>query len=248
LVINNRSPVGAQGDLTSLTLLSAIITGPDEDVFSVGSFVPGTVLPTSDTLSIDLLFAPEGRAGAFQAMLSLTTDQNNAFGVPGEQFNYQLAASAVGLLSGDFNLNGQLDVEDINLLTAEVIAGTNDVFFDVNSDSLVDSTDRRVWVEQLKKTWFGDANLDDEFNSTDMVAVFATGKYETGEPVGWAEGDWNGDALFTTGDMVVAFVGGGYEKGPRPDNMVAVPEPGTAIMPLVTLAAFALGGRRRKSL
>ena len=67
-----------------------------------------------------------------------------------------------------------------------------------------------MWVDDLKNTWIGDANLNGEFNSGDMVQVFARGKYETLETAGWEDGDFNGDTLFGSGDMVAAFVGGGY--------------------------------------
>ena len=248
LSVNNLSPDGNLADSTSLTLLSAIITGPNADLFSVSEFTPGTVLSASETLSVGLLFDPQDQAGGFQAMLSLTTDQNSAFGTLGRQYTYQLTGSTVASVLGDFNLNGQLDVDDMDMLTAEVILATNNPFYDVNSDALVNQTDRRVWVEQLKKTWFGDANVDSEFNSADMVSVFAAGKYETGEPVGWAKGDWDGDGFFTSGDMVAAFVDGGYEKGQRPAAMAAVPEPGTATLLFVPMALLTLACRRRRSL
>ena len=85
---------------------------------------------------------------------------------------------------------------------------------DLDDDGHVDHQDHRVWVKVLKHTWFGDANLDGEFNSGDMVQVFVLGKYETGEEASWAEGDWNGDGFFDSSDMVAAFADGGYEKGP----------------------------------
>ncbi len=56
-----------------------------------------------------------------------------------------------------------------------------DAIFDVNSDSIVDLEDHRVWVKDLKYTWFGDADLNGEFDSLDFVQVFAAGKYETAE-------------------------------------------------------------------
>ena len=103
--------------------------------------------------------------------------------------------------------------------------GAHDPVFDLNADSLVDAHDRVVWVEQEAETWFGDANLDGEFNSNDFVEVFAVGKYETNEEVGWAEGDWDGSNRFDRADFVAAFQGGGYEAGPRTIPQ-AVPEPG----------------------
>ena len=91
-------------------------------------------------------------------------------------------------------------------------------------------------MNDLKNSWIGDANLDLEFNSGDMVQVFVKGKYETNEDAKWEEGDWNGDLKFGSGDMVAAFAAGGYEKGKRPAAAISsVPEPSS-----LTLACFAL--------
>ena len=109
--------------------------------------------------------------------------------------------------------------------------------------------DREVWVNDLKNTWIGDANLNGEFNSGDMVQVFARGKYEKQEAAGWEDGDWNGDTFFSSGDMVAAFVGGGYEKGIKeggPNAAVsAVPEPGSLVLVLIGILAVCGSSRRR---
>ena len=143
----------------------------------------------------------------------------------------------VGVL-GDFNDNMELDAADIDMLTTEVQAGTNNASFDLDNSATVNEEDRRVWVEDLRNTFFGDANLDGEFNSSDFVTVFGAAKYETGSPATWSEGDWNGDGVFSSSDFVAAFGGGGYEMGPRP--VAAVPEPsamGLAFLGLLGLLA-----------
>ena len=150
------------------------------------------------------------------------------------------AAEFLGLsnIRGDFDGNGLLDINDINALTSASAAGTNDSSFDLNEDSLVNDEDVLVWAKDLKSTWLGDANLDGEFNSSDLVAVFAASKFEKGVDASWQEGDWNGDGRFGTGDLVAAFSDGGYEKGER--NLQVVPEPSAACLcwgPL-WLAAF----------
>ena len=38
----------------------------------------------------------------------------------------------------------------------------------------------------------GDADMDLDFDQLDLVLAMQTGKYLTGEPVTWGEGDWNG--------------------------------------------------------
>ncbi len=146
-----------------------------------------------------------------------------------------------GGLLGDFNNNGTYDAEDIDLLSAEVRDGMDPPEFDLNSDGLVNQDDRSEWVEVLAKTYFGDANIDGEFNSGDLVAVFQDGKFDLDEEATWAQGDWNGDHRFGTGDLVAAFQDGGFEMGPR-GAMAAVPEPSTLVL---LICGFIVGWRRR---
>ncbi len=105
---------------------------------------------------------------------------------------------------GDFNSDRVLDVEDIDLLTDELTRPTPRYRpqFDLNEDDTVDLADHEIWVHELKNTWYGDANLDLEFNTGDLVQVLRAGKYETQQYASWAEGDWNGDGVFGTDDLV----------------------------------------------
>jgi len=127
---------------------------------------------------------------------------------------------------GDFDRDRTLDARDIDELSAAVQAGSHPQTLDLDFDGLVSEADRVVWVEQIKRTYFGDATLDGEFNSQDFVQVFQQGEYEDAV-VGnssWGDGDWNGDTEFDTRDFVQAFQSGSYEAGPRA-AAAAVPEP-----------------------
>ena len=68
----------------------------------------------------------------------------------------------------------------------------------------------------------GDANRDLRFESSDLVALFLAGKYETGAFATWEEGDWNGDGQFNSSDIRLAFMSGNYEQGPYPSNSMAL--------------------------
>ena len=134
---------------------------------------------------------------------------------------------------GDYNANGELDVADIDLLTAASASPDNDSAFDLTGDGNVDQADIVHWVKELKNTWIGDANLDGEFNSSDFVAIFGAGLFETNQPAVWSQGDWNGDGVFNSGDFVGAFADGGFEQGPR--VAANVPEPSGIAL---TIASF----------
>ena len=151
------------------------------------------------------------------------------------------------LLPGDYDDSGVLDEPDLNLQAVQITNPPGDPTYDLNGDDVVDVEDRKIWVNDLKNTYVGDANLDLEFNSGDMVQVFSKGKYETQQEATWGEGDFNGDQVFDSGDMVAAFVGGGYELGPKgPAAAVsAVPEPSGVVLALVGLLGLAGLTRRR---
>jgi M6 family metalloprotease-like protein len=89
--------------------------------------------------------------------------------------------------------------------------------FDLNEDRQVNQLDADFLIHDILETDFGDANLDGQFNSSDLVAVFQRGRYEDNIPggAGWADGDWNGDGEFNSADFVKAFQTGGYELGAR---------------------------------
>ncbi len=159
--------------------------------------------------------------------------------------------------AGDFDGNDLLDISDLNLLTAKMLRtnappGWQKAMFDVNADGDIDGQDHEIWVHDLKNTYYGDADLNGQFDSRDMVQVFAAGKYEQGwltdgiyvhgETAGWSEGDWNADRVFDSGDFVTAFADGGYEQGPR-IGVTVVPEPGAWAMLVVGLALALFGLR-----
>ncbi|MCA9152601.1 MAG: hypothetical protein KDA92_25030, partial [Planctomycetales bacterium] len=83
-------------------------------------------------------------------------------------------------------------------------------------------------------------------DSSDLVAIFTAGKYETGQAAGWAEGDWDGDGVFGTGDLVWAFDDGGFEQGPRSAvaATAAVPEPSTSLLFACAASLSMLSPRR----
>lgn len=143
------------------------------------------------------------------------------------------------LLPGDFDGTGILDAADINALTWAASTFENVVQFDLDADARVDSSDIRVWIKELKGSWIGDANLDGQFNSTDLVSLFSAGTYEHDTDATWNTGDFNGDARFSSTDLVAALADGGYDRGVL-GAASSVPEPNS----LTLLALLPLAWRR----
>ncbi len=144
---------------------------------------------------------------------------------------------------GDLDWDAQLGGEDIDILSSAVRSGSDVKRFDLNHDGVVNTEDRTYWVAYLRGTFLGDANLDGEFTSGDMVQVFAVGKYETEGEAGWAEGDWDGSGLFNSSDLVAAYVDGGYERGQRA-AVATVPEPAGVVLIVVGIVLWLAGQRR----
>ncbi len=169
------------------------------------------------------------------------------------KFFYGFDPQAAGLTfvasaAGDLDANDALDAVDVDALVEKMRTSRSrpswlpDAAYDLNQDGMISEQDHGTWVKDLKHTWFGDADLDGEFNSNDFVQVFTVGKYETAVVAGWAEGDWDASGTFDSSDFVVAFTDGGYDEGPRTD-VAAVPEPSAWTLLVIGLVLWLFGRR-----
>ncbi|MCA9217636.1 MAG: hypothetical protein KDB27_31420 [Planctomycetales bacterium] len=157
---------------------------------------------------------------------------------------FHAATEHIGaILDGDYNFDGTVSGIDLDLQSSALVNPTPDLMrFDHDNDGAVTTDDRLILVHEYLHTWIGDSNLDGQFNSGDLVAVFDASKFENEVQAGWSDGDWNGDGYFDSSDFVMAFQDGGYEKGVR---VPAVPEPTCELLMLLasTIPLF-----RRKGL
>ena len=146
---------------------------------------------------------------------------------------------AIGESAGDFDQDGELDIDDVNELSQAIFDESIEERFDLNDDARVDIGDLEFWVHELKETAIGDANLDGVFGTGDLVDVFTTNEYEDAisENSTWESGDWNGDREFNSRDFLIAFQHRGFNPTA---NVLAVPEPATGFMSLMFLVTAAL--------
>ncbi len=141
--------------------------------------------------------------------------------------NYDAGPDVVNLGGNPCDVNGDgiCDGADFDAVANAIRTGDMSPQYDLNGDGSVDVDDQGYWVHDLMTTWLGDANLDGEFNSGDLVVVLSSGTYEADVDSGWATGDFNGDGRTNTSDLVTALSDGGYEQGPVAAARAAVPEP-----------------------
>jgi hypothetical protein len=223
--------------------------------YSLGSLVASRIVGDRHvgTIDIDAIF-PGFAAGTLKFdAIQLVDDPNEGSkegATVGVDLNSIAAIFSEVLLDkiGDLDFDGQWTIDDLDRVQDGVVRRRREVpAFDVNNDGNVNVDDTVFWVHNLKRTYLGDANLDGEFNSADLIEVFAAGQYEDGvrRNSTWASGDWNSDAEFDSSDLVSAFADGGYEQGPR--AVVAVPEPAAWRLAVVgSLCGLRTRGRRSK--
>ena len=117
----------------------------------------------------------------------------------------------LGVQRADFDLDGDVDATDIDILTAAATQGYSRVF-DLNDDAqLINGTaadsDLRYMVEVELGTAFGDANLDKKVDFADFLILTTN----FGEFTGWAEGDFDGDGRVLLGDFALLRLNNGFD-------------------------------------
>ena len=103
-----------------------------------------------------------------------------------------------------FDLNGDtfINAADIDILSAAVLAGSNELRFDIDGDSdsdpACDQADFDYLVEMIFQTGLGDAQLDHDVDVNDLN-LWKASRFTTG--TGWATGDFDGDTDTDVNDL-----------------------------------------------
>ncbi|MCA9217968.1 MAG: VCBS repeat-containing protein [Planctomycetales bacterium] len=98
-----------------------------------------------------------------------------------------------------------------NVMKASIGLGSSFDVFDFDSDGDLDVLNWQQsegnWMYLFESRPIGDSNNDGVFDSSDLVKVFQSAKYDDGVPMNatFDEGDWNGDGDFDSSDLVFAF-------------------------------------------
>ncbi len=157
---------------------------------------------------------------------------------------YYLAAG-INSVTGDFDLDGTLDCDDIDGLSRAIAGGLDPLRYDVTADNQVDAADLNEWVLNLKQTLFGDANLDFAVDGSDF-SIWNANKFTSG--TAWCTGDFNADGSTDGSDFGIwnlnkfQAADGGSNSG----SMVGEPQPGTIRSMDARAIAFAQLGQEAR--
>jgi len=167
-------------------------------------------------VSVPIASEPQGEAIAFDS------DGDGYFTV--SENSYQPIYYYERISPGDFDQDGDVDADDIDLLCAN-IGGAPDPY-DLDGDADVDLDDQTVLIETLVEwsdgvnsgvgTRRGDWNLDGQVNVTDLQITKA---YFGQSGLGWAQGDGNCDGLADLTDLQILKADFGYVAAPVPEPL-----------------------------
>ena len=129
------------------------------------------------------------------------------------------AYDAFGKLAWNLNHDGNVDLADIDLSLWAINQGVEDELFDLNGDGVVDNLtggDLDQLILYIVKTYYGDANLDGQFNSADIAVVLERASTKTEQQqLRLGRRRLNGDGDFDSSDFSFAFGEGGYDQPNR---------------------------------
>ena len=150
---------------------------------------------------------------------------------------------------GDFDGNGRLDANDIDLLSAEIFAGTNSPAIDLTGDGNVDEIDLITWLSDAAEHnglsdayLLGDSNLDGSVNAIDLNNLALSWRQNTSE---WSRGDFTANGVVDSADLNALALNWRRAIPMASAASFPVPEPSALLVTLVGLASVCGRARRR---
>ena len=167
-------------------------------------------------------------------------------GIGAPRFPDQPQLPCIDGAPGDFDSNEIYECADVNALVAEIVAGTNNVEFDLTGDEIVDTDDLTAWLAEAGSLnnstggayLPGDANLDGSVDVGDFN-IWNNNKFTS--VAAWCSGDFNADGSVDVGDFNIW----NNNKFQGSDTSV-VPEPSAWFLSLALIAPLFLRRQRNR--
>ena len=139
----------------------------------------------------------------------------------------------------DFDADTQCGLNDLDRLTAAIAQNSVSSIFDLNLDTILDSSDLDLFLEIVGRDK-GDADL----NGVVAFADFLTISRNFSKPGTWSQGDFDADGKVAFADFLI--LSGNF--GAKAARFYAVPESKLDCTVVVALLATPLTGRRKRSI
>ena len=114
--------------------------------------------------------------------------------------------SVSNTMPGDFNGDLAVDDTDIDLLFAAIVAGGDDLHYDLDGSGSTTMADVTLLVFALLGTNFGDTDLDQDIDTGDLTTAIINFTSAGGSGKTWSQGDTDGDGDVDTGDLTRAII------------------------------------------
>ena len=181
--------------------------GPKTDIDAVTLNVVQTTAPTVAITDV----SPDPRAGGVAEIVFVFSQAVTGFDLADLRLT-RAASSTTSLLPGSATLTTTNNVTwrlgNMNTLTGP--AGIYDLRLDATGSGIRSMEGANLLVGDTER-WIngaGDSNEDRQFDQLDLIEVLQGGKYITGQPATWRQGDWNGDGVFNQVDIIAALAPG----------------------------------------
>gem|GEM_PF-2032472 len=124
-------------------------------------------------------------------------------GIGGNSFVYGDLVSSETVpptLPGDFNGDGVVGTDDVDLLMSAIRTHSQKSRFDLNEDAVTSDLDLDYMLSHILETQRGDSNLDRQVDFADFLSLSTNfGEHDRT----WADGDFNGDGLVSFADFLL---------------------------------------------
>ncbi len=181
------------------------VTGPN-GYSEIANIV--SVTPTTDAASLTATLSIPAAGGTWDAADTGTytisvagfqvTDLSNNFVAGGTIGSFDV--NLTGSTPGDFDNDGDFDCDDVDALSAAIIAGSSDSTFDLDASGTVNVADLHFWVTDIKGTILGDANLDFTVDGQDFL-IWNANKFTSGNA--WCSADFDGNGIVDGADFLI---------------------------------------------